>query len=184
MAVRARITSDHTQLLVVDVQARLTPHIRGHELVVAQIVRMLRAARELALPVTVTEQYPTGLGPTEPAILAAAGDAPRLEKTTFSVWGDDSCRTRLASLHRPAVLLVGIEAHVCVQQTALDLLAGGSQPWLLADAVGSRREIDRTTAVERMRHAGVIVTTVESCIYELMERAGTELFKRMLPIVR
>ncbi|MGE0482187.1 MAG: hydrolase [Phycisphaerae bacterium] len=184
MAVRSRIRPDHAQVLVVDVQARLTPHIREHESVVAQIVRTLRAARELALPATVTEQYPSGLGPTEPTILAETRDAPRFEKTTFSVWADEGCRTRITSLHRPVVMLVGIETHVCVQQTALDLLADGMEPWLLVDAVGSRREVDRATAVERMRHAGVTVTTVESCIYELMERAGTELFKRMLPIVR
>ena len=94
------------------------------------------------------------------------------------------CRERLTSLLRPQVLLVGIETHVCVQQTALDLLEMKMQPFVLADAVGSRRPTDYAVALERMRAAGVTVTTVESAIFELVHEAGTPDFKKILPIVK
>jgi nicotinamidase-related amidase len=173
-----------SQLLVIDVQARLLPHIAGCDALLEQIERIARAARVLELPRTLSEQYPQGLGGTDPRILAAADGAPLLQKMTFGVCADPTCRARLAELRRPQVLLAGIEAHVCVQQTALELVELGWTPVLLADAVGSRRPFDREIALERMRAAGVLITTVEAAIYELMQRAGTELFKRMLPVVK
>lgn len=179
-----RLALDNAQLLVIDVQVKLTPLIHEQESVVAQVVRMVRAAAEMRLPVTLSEQYVRGLGPTVEAVSAAAADAPRLEKATFSCCGDEGLLHRLEALARPQVLLCGIETHVCVLQTALDLLARGRQPWLLVDAAGSRRPADRDAAIERMRAAGVVVTTVESAAFELMGRCDTELFKRMLPIVK
>ena len=171
-------------LLVVDLQARLFPHIADGERIEQQSIRMIRAARELALPVVISEQYRDGLGPTLPSVLAGATDATIVEKLAFSVCGDPSAMNRLEALGRRQILLVGIEAHVCVQQTALDLLGRGLAPIILADAVSSRRAFDRDIAFERMRQAGVIVTTVESAIFEMTRQAGTELFKRILPIVR
>lgn len=179
-----RSQRDRAQLLVVDVQPRLLPSIHDRQSVAAQVVRMCRAARELELPVTITEQYPEGLGHTAPDVAAAAEGAVKLEKSTFSVWADDACRERLGSLGRPQVLIVGIETHVCVQQTALDLLDAQMSPIVLADAVGSRRRLDYTIALRGMRRAGVTITTVESAIFEMLERSGTELFKRLLPIVK
>lgn len=179
-----RLDKMQAQLLVVDIQERLLPYISDHALVTAQAVRMIRAAREFPLPITISEQYPKGLGPTDPAVLAAAGDAGHVEKQAFSVCGDAAAKETLVKLARPQVLLIGIEAHVCVQQTALDLLDMQMQPFLLADAVGSRRPSDYEVALERMRAAGVVVTTVESAIFELLHEAGTELFKRVAPIVR
>lgn len=180
----ARLNLEHAQLLVVDIQERLLPQIHEHESVVARAEQMIRAALALELPVTVSEQYPRGLGPTTPAISAAAQAAPRLEKTTFSFCADTSCREHITALLRPQVLLIGIETHVCVQQTALDLLELQMQPFVLADAVSSRRVFDRDVALERMRAAGAIVTTVESAIFQLVHEAGTERFKRILPLVR
>ncbi|MBU0616832.1 MAG: isochorismatase family protein [Planctomycetes bacterium] len=180
----ARIDAKKAQLLVVDVQEKLLPHIADHESVTSQSVRIIRAARELELPITLTEQYPNGLGHTAPAVTDAAEGANPLEKMAFSVWQDVACRERLLRPRRPQVLLVGIEAHVCVQRTALDLLEAELTPFVLADAVGSRRHFDRDVALDRLRAAGVGVTTVESAIFEMLDRAGTELFKRILPIVR
>jgi nicotinamidase-related amidase len=179
-----RIDADRAQLLVVDVQETLLPHITDHETVVAQSVRAIRAARELGLPITLTEQYPRGLGHTDTAVAEAAAGCNLFEKTAFSAWQDSACREHLLALARPQVLLVGIETHVCVQQTAFDLLAAELFPFVLADAVGSRRPIDRDAALDHQRAAGVNVTTVESAIFEMLDRAGTELFKRLLPIVR
>ena len=97
---------------------------------------------------------------------------------------DLSTREDSRNLNRSQILLVGIETHVCVQQTALDLLEMGLLPVVLADAVSSRRPSDREVALARMRDAGAVITTVESAIYEMMVESGTELFKRLLPIVR
>lgn len=177
---------ERAQLLIVDVQERLVAHIHEHESVVSQCVRTARAAGLLNVPVTLSEQYPAGLGHTDARILeiAHAVDAGRVEKMTFSTVQEPSCWKRLCELQRPQILLIGIETHVCVQQTALDLLARGMSPVILADACGSRRAYDREIALRRMQAAGILVTTVESVIYELMYRAGTEQFKRMLPIVK
>lgn len=178
------LSRDAAQLLIVDVQQRLVPHIHDHAAVVAQVIRMMRAAAELEIPITVSEQYPQGLGPTEPAILAAAGRADHVQKLTFSCCRTPEIRARLLEHHRPQIMLVGIETHVCVLQTAIDLLEAGCRPWVLADAIGSRRVADRDVALDFMRSAGVAVTTVESAVYQLMERAGTDLFKRILPLVK
>jgi nicotinamidase-related amidase len=174
------------QLVVVDIQEKMLPHVAEHEQVLARAVCMIRAALEIGLPVTVSEQYVRGLGPTVPAVLEAlqAAQFHKLEKMSFSLMRDAALRERILGLQRPQVILVGIETHVCVLQTALDLLAAGQRPYVLADAVGSRRPIDRQTALDRLRAAGAVVTTVESAIFELLELAGTELFKRVLPLVR
>jgi nicotinamidase-related amidase len=179
-----RIVAPKAQLLVVDLQERLLPHIAEHDSITSQAIRMIRAARELGLAITITEQYPAGLGHTPAAVGAAAEGVSPLEKMTFSVWQDTACRQRLLAPARPMVLLIGIEAHVCVQQTAFDLLEGGLIPFVLADAVGSRRPADRDVALGRLRSTGVSVTTVEAAIFEMLDRAGTALFKRLLPIVR
>lgn len=179
-----RLELDRAQLLIVDIQEKLLPQIAEHEQVTAQAERMIRAAAALELPTTLSEQYPRGLGPTVAAIAQAAAGATRCEKQTFSFCADRSCRKRLTSVLRPQVLIVGIETHVCVQQTALDLLDMQMAPFVLADAVGSRRPFDCQIALERMRAAGVIVTTVESAIFQLVRDSGSALFKKILPIVR
>ncbi|MFO0839252.1 MAG: hydrolase [Phycisphaerae bacterium] len=179
-----RLAQSQAQLLVIDLQERLLPHIEARERVVSQTVRMIRAARLLELPICVTEQYPQGLGPTTAAVLSAAEGCTALQKLAFSVCGDEAALSRIRHAGRPLVLLAGIETHVCVLQTALDLLAQGMTPFVLADAVGSRRAEDRAMALQRMREAGAVISTVESVIYEAMGCCGTELFRRMLPIVR
>ena len=184
MPVVQRIDKEDASLLVIDVQERLLPHIHNADGVLAQTARMLRAAKELGLSVTVSEQYPKGLGPTDPGILDAAGDSPRIEKLSFSFCGCKPGRERVTSLNRSQILLVGIETHVCVQQTALDLREMGLLPIVLADAVSSRRPSDHEVALARLRDAGALITTVESAIYEMVVESGTELFKRLLPIVR
>jgi nicotinamidase-related amidase len=179
----APIQSDSTVLLVIDFQDRLLPAIHEAEACVAAARRMIEAARVLGVPTICTEQYPAGLGHTCPSIGEALADAAIFEKTRFS-----GCVAavvdRLRELNRRSVVVVGIEAHVCVQQTVLDLLRLGFTPLICADAVSSRRPLDRDMAIERMRQAGAIVTTSESVIFELLGEAGTDTFKRILKIVK
>lgn len=177
---------DRALLLIVDVQTRLLPAIADHETVIAQSVRAIRAAELLGLPIIISEQYPQGLGHTDPRLLEAAKSANphHIEKSTFSVAQDAAAWDLLRTAERPQIILIGIETHVCVQQTALDLLARGLTPVLLADAVGSRRVYDRDVALRRMQTAGAIVTTMESAFFELTYDSATDRFKRLLAIVK
>lgn len=179
-----RLTLGRAQLLVIDIQEKLFPLIHENQRVASRSSLMIRAARALDLPVTVSEQYVKGLGPTIAPLAEAIVGLPRFEKLAFSFCGEAPCRQQIESAGRPQVLLIGIETHVCVQQTALDLLRNGLVPVVLADAVGSRTALDYQIALERMRSAGVIVTTTESAIFELLGASGTELFKKVLPLVK
>lgn len=172
------------QLVVVDVQEKLLPHINEHEDMLARVVCMVRAAHELEIPTLVSEQYPQGLGRTPESVMVAAKGAPRLEKMTFSCWRDEGMHDHLLRANRSQVLLVGIESHVCVQKTALDLLEASIEPVVLADAVSSRNPTDKDFALRRMERAGVLVTTVESAIFEMIERSDSPEFKKILPIVK
>lgn len=179
-----RIDRQHAQLLVVDVQERLLPSIAHHQAVIGNALKMIRAAVALEVPVTLSEQYPKGLGSTAAVLVTAAHGAARAEKSTFSFCADAECRERLVAVMRPHILILGIEAHVCVYQTALDILAMQMRPVVLADAVGSRRMRDCEVALAGLRAAGVVVTTVESAIFQLVHDSATDAFKRILPIVK
>lgn len=178
-----RLQPDKSALLVIDLQERLLPAIDGANACVAAAVRMIEAAGVLGVPLLATEQYPAGLGRTCPPVLAALGQTSIVEKMKFSACVE-GVTARLAELRPAVVVVVGIEAHVCVQQTVLDLLRLGYGVWVCADAVSSRRPLDRQVALDRMRQAGAIVTTTESVIFELTDEAGTEKFKRILKIVK
>lgn len=181
-----RLTAEDSLLLVIDFQEKLVPHIAHHEQVVDAAARMIRAAGVLNLPIVTTEQYSKGLGLTVPGIREAYppdGFRP-IEKITFGCGGCEEFVAAIGASNRSRIVVVGIEAHVCVQQTVLDLLALGYVPFVCADGIGSRRDLDRDIAIERMRQAGAVITTTESAIFELLHRAGTEEFKKMLRIVK
>lgn len=181
-----RLDADRAMLLVIDVQTRLLPAIDAHEAVVAGIRQLLRTARLFELPVLATEQYPKGIGPTEASVVELLGqaDAPVLKKSTFSACDDEGVRQALRRIDRPQVLLCGIEAHVCVQQTALDLISMDHQVYVCADAVGSRRRLDRDVSLERVRQAGAIITTSESVLFELCVECRSARFKKLLELVK
>lgn len=178
-------SADHSILAVIDMQQRMMPAVTDHAEVLAAARRMLRAATVLGVPVLHTEQNPAGLGPTVPEVaeLLPPGARP-LVKVTCSCWSDDPFRRAIESAGRRLVILIGAEAHVCVQQTALELLEAGYQAFVPADAVGSRRAGDRDAALARLQTAGAIVTTVESIIFELVRRCDVPEFKKILDIVK
>lgn len=171
-----------TGLLVIDVQDKLVRLIRDHERLVWNIRRLIDAARVLGVPVAATEQYPRGLGHTTAELLERLDQV--ADKTTFSC---GSCPAifagwREADIHR--VLVSGIETHVCVQQTVLDLLADGFRVYVAVDAVGSRHNIDYQTALRRMESSGATLTTTESAIFEWCEIAGTPEFKQISALAK
>ena len=177
---------DRAMVLVIDLQEKLLPLVRHHDRVVAMARKLLDAVRIFELPVLATEQYPQGIGRTHPVIREAleAGDAKIIEKTMFSAWAEPAVRAAMNAIDRPQVIVVGIETHVCIQQTALDLKSRDYDVFVCADAVESRGRIDYETALHRMRGAGVAVTTVESVAYELCGHCDSDRFKAMLEVIK
>ena len=168
-------------LLVIDVQSKLMAKIPWQERITARIVQLARGAGILGLPVQATEQYPKGLGPTVPELADLL--PPRLEKLSFSCAALPEVSAFFQSEKVQKVLLVGVEAHVCVMQTALDLMAQGFQIFLAVDAVGSRHETDKETGLRRMERSGAVLTTTEAALFEWTEKAGTPEFKQISRLI-
>jgi len=171
-----------TGLLVVDVQEKLLPAVAQHERLLWNLRRLIDGAGILGVPVAATEQYPKGLGPTVQQL--AQRLSPISSKLMFSCreCSDIFERFRSQGVHK--ILVVGIETHVCVQQTVLDLLADGYRTFVAVDAVGSRHALDHRTALRRMDSAGATLTTTESALFEWCEVAGTPEFKQISGLVR
>lgn len=170
-----------SQLVVIDVQERLLPVIRDHLSVAASIRFLLDVAAILQVSAVVTEQYPKGLGPTVALLRNHPSTVATLEKLKFSAAATLQEHPRLGAQQ---IVLAGIETHICVQQTALELCDKGFQVFVAADGVGSRHAIDHQWALHRMADAGVIITTAEAIAFEWCERAGTDSFKALSRLVR
>jgi len=171
-----------TGLLVVDVQERLVPAVGDHERVVWNVRRLIDGAKILGLPVVATEQYPRGLGPTVPELAKRLGGIP--SKLTFSCGGCGQLFRELEGRGIHKLLVCGMETHVCVQQTVLDLLAAAWHVYVAVDAVGSRYDVDYRTALGRMDSAGAALTTTEAALFEWCEVAGTPEFKQISRLVQ
>ena len=176
------MSASDTALLVVDVQGKLVSLIPGHERIVWNIRRLLDGAKLLGLPAAATEQYPQGLGPTAPELAERLGNIPGKLRFSCGECGEIFKGWDDRGLFK--VLVVGIEAHVCVQQTVFDLLAAGRRVYLAVDAIGSRFDIDYQTALRRMDSAGATLTTTEAALFEWCEVAGTPQFKEISRLVR
>ncbi len=170
-------------LVVVDMQVKLLPAIHEQDRVLRECRRLVEGAKLLDVPVLWTEQNPRGLGPTDPS-LAAALPREALAKMTFSCLGDAGFRRRLADLSRRQVILCGIEAHVCVAQTALDLLKQGHAVHVAADATSSRTAGNRQIGLDRVRSAGGVITSVEMALFEMLGGAENAAFRQVLALVR
>lgn len=174
-------------MLVVDLQAKLAPAMHDAEAIVSRAATLLDGAAVLGLPVLVTEQYRKGLGETVEPIASRLGEGVQpVEKMRFSACVEPVVEAlgELDGGVRRQVIVTGIEAHVCVLQTCLDLLDRGYFVAAACDAIGSRRASDRDAAIARMTQAGVVPTTVESALLEMVREAGTPIFKAMLPVIR
>ncbi|MCG3880209.1 isochorismatase family protein [Psychrobacter sp. Ps6] len=181
-----RIARENTQAMIIDVQERLTPHIYDHENIVKKTVTIIKGLQALGIPIMLNEQYKKGLGDSLPELrdVLEGDNAKSFEKVTFSACDNNDTWHHLAQQNRSTVLLIGVEAHVCVLQTALDLLDNGMQPVIIGDAVGSRFPYDKKQAIRRIRRAGGIISTVETILFELCRSSKDPAFKTILNLIK
>jgi nicotinamidase-related amidase len=178
------ITPEETLLLVIDVQGRLAQSVYASDSVIGALGRMIRASRILEVPVLVTEQYPKGLGRTVDALMELLPGAQPVEKLSFSCCGDEGFMHRLRAFGRNDILLAGMETHVCVYQTAVELLDFGYNVHLLTDAVSSRTEENRMLGIRCIEKAGGALSSTEMAMFELLRQAGTDRFKAVSAILK
>lgn len=179
-----RVKKEDTAAVVVDIQERLFPIIYKNDKLTNSLVRLIHGLRVLDIPLIVTQQYTKGLGETIKPVKDALGGFTHIEKQSFSCCGDEAFMDAVKKTGKRNIILMGIESHVCVLQTCLDLIDGGFQPVLIEDCVSSRYKNDKKIAVERMRQAGAIVSTYESILFELTVVSGTEQFKAIAKIIK
>lgn len=178
------ISRAESQLLVVDVQERLAPAMEPGRPFMAACAKLLEAANVLKVPLMASEQYPKGLGRTVPELATLVPEIQRYEKMEFSCYANAPLRAALKGVKRSQVLLAGIEAHVCVLQTALDLAEAGNAVFVITDATASRRPESRETAFRRMREAGVTLVTLEMVLFEWLRSAADPEFRAVSKLIR
>ncbi len=178
------IRADAAILVVVDIQSRLAAAVENADAIIARARVLIDAARQMDVPLLVSEQYPQGLGGTDPRLGALPPTAAVVSKLTFSCWREQGFQVRLDRLRRGQVVLCGMETHVCVLQTALDLRERGYDVFVVEDAVGSRRQSSKQLGLARMRDRGIDVVDSEMVVFEWAERAGTDQFRALSRLVK
>lgn len=184
--VRRQLEADQCALIVVDIQEKLLPPIWQKEQMLRNSQLLIRLARILKIPALVTTQYAKGLGGTVPEIASLLPESSPIDKLMFSCFGSDVFCSMLKRLpgQRNTVLLCGMEAHICVTQTALAALREGYLVHVASDAVSSRTESNWRIGLDRMRDAGAVISSAEMMIYELLRSSGAPAFREMLPYLK
>jgi nicotinamidase-related amidase len=180
----AFLSMQDTALVIIDVQEKLFRLMQEKEKLLDNLQRLIQGARVLGLPIILTEQYPQGLGPTLPEIISLLPGVKPLPKRVFSCYRDGQFRKEVEALSRKQVLITGIETHVCVYQTAIDLLNTGYGVHVVTDCVASRTAENKTLGLQRMNNAGAKLTGMEMALFELLEIAEGERFKEISRIVK
>lgn len=175
---------DNTLLVIIDCQTKLMPAINNTEELESTVVKLTKGAQVLNLPVIVTQQYTKGLGPTVDSINEVLGAYEPIEKTTFSAMGAPKFAEAVEAAGKKNILMTGVETHICVEQTTLDLLEAGYNVYLIQDCVGSRKDNDKDIACSRMAAAGAVITTYEAALYEILRGAKEDGFKEISAIVK
>jgi nicotinamidase-related amidase len=179
-----RIGRDTSFLLIVDMQENLVPAVERPSQVVANAARLMIGAARLEVPILLTEHYPKGIGPVIAELRELAPPDGLLEKIHFDAVSEPACAERFAALDRPQAVVAGTEAHVCVLQTVLGLKQAGYEPYLVVDAVSSRKPEDKAAAVARLRDAGVAAVTTEMVLFEWLARGDTAEFRDLLELIK
>ena len=175
---------DNAALVIIDVQGKLASLMYQKDELYDNLVKIIKGARVLGLPIIWNEQIPDKLGPTIPEIADILQDMEPLAKTTFSCCGNNNFQAKLENSGRRQVLLIGIETHVCVYQTAVDLLQTDYEVYLVADAVSSRTSENKQIGIRAMKDAGAKITSVEMALFEMLKVARGDKFKRVIKIVK
>lgn len=178
------IRAAESVLIVVDMQERLAPAMQAPARTIRNARRLIEAAGELDVPVLLTEQYPQGLGGTVREIAEVRGDAPTFQKLHFSCMEDEGFAAAFRGLGRRQAVIAGMEAHICVMQTAASLMEEGFEVFVVSDATASRTLESERACIERLGALGAGIVTTEMAMYEWLGRAGTPAFKRILNLVR
>ena len=175
---------ENTVLLVVDIQEKLARVMPDRQVLLENLEKIIKGAQVLGIPILLTEQNPEGLGPTIPEIAHLLPNIQPIRKLSFSCCGSDRFIQTLKAVSRKQVLIAGIETHVCVYQTAVDLLNLRYEVQVVADAVSSRTVENRYIGLEKIKHAGAALTSTETALFELLRVAEGAKFKELLKIVK
>ena len=176
------LRTDATLLLIIDVQEKLARAMHDSDFIVSNLTKMIHGAKLLHIPLILTEQV--NLGPTIPDLADIVDDRPAIEKRSFSCCGENSFMETLAELNRKQVLIGGIECHICVYQTAMDLAAAGHDVQILADCVSSRTAMNRSIGLDRMAAEGIKLTSTEMALFELLKVADGENIRALSRLVK
>ncbi|HKK63668.1 MAG TPA: isochorismatase family protein [Bacteroidales bacterium] len=179
-----RIIRDNVLAMIVDAQERLFPHIYEHEQLAENMRILVEGLQVLEVPLIVTEQYKKGLGETIPSLAALVDKYPHNEKMAFSCCDDPAIMEKLELSSKRIVVLAGIESHICLLQTALDLKERGYHPVVVEDCVGSRSPDNKRIAMARLIQEDILITSYESLLFELCRVSGTDEFKAISKLVK
>ena len=179
-----RILKNETTGLVIDIQERLLPAMDRKEQVLQNCITLIRGLETLNIPLIVTQQYTKGLGETVEPVRNAINDFSFIEKREFSCCGESEFLKQLKTTKAKNILICGIESHVCVLQTAIDLKEAGLTPIIVADCISSRKDTDFKFAIERFKYEGIMLATHESVLFELTQSSKAEEFKTISKLVK
>ena len=179
-----RINVEDALFCLVDVQERLYPHVTNKDEIEKNLITLVKGLKVLSIPFIVNEQYKKGIGETIPSLRELVDEYPHFEKTTFSCYKNEATIDAINEMNKKVVIVAGIETHVCVLQTCIDLLEGGFEVVLVTDCCTSRKQNDTDVAIARLTQAGVIPTTYESLLFELTLNAKNPCFKEISSLVK
>ena len=179
-----RLLAEDTMAMVVDFQEKLMPVMACAEDLETRTNILIKGLKVLDIPVFMTQQYTKGIGMTIPSIRQSMETEEYFDKTAFSCFDDEAIRSRIESTGRKNVIICGIEAHICVLQTCMDLKAAGYVPVLVTDCISSRKLSDKEIALLRAQSEGIILTTSEAVLFELTRKAGTPVFKEISRLIK
>ena len=179
-----RILKESATAVIIDIQEKLHPHIHEHEILERNTRILIQGLQALEIPLIVTEQYTKGLGKTISGIGEVLASPGRIEKIAFSCCDVPEFMEAVSQTGKKHIILAGEETHVCVLQTALDLLEAGYSPIVVADCVSSRKPFSKQIALKRMEQEGAVLTTYESILFELLRYAGSDTFKMISRLVK
>lgn len=173
------LNREHSCLVLIDVQEKLTPHVQEPDTLIKNCKWLIEVANQLEVPVLASEHYSKGLSGTIPELKKLIPEDAFMQKVHFSCASDDECLNKIHALGRDQIILIGLEAHVCVLQTAIELLDPTKEIFVVADAISSRSKKDMKMGLQRMRNHGVNIVTKEMVFFEWLKKAGTDEFREL-----